>query len=223
MNTDTATPARPRAIGFIHFHGRDLLVVGHQGIHYTAAKPLSDTCELDWRSTKHTLSTDENADFYGTTRLSPPDIEGSGGTSTPRAKLYVRLDRVHMFITRINTAHIRAKGKPATADFILALQHEWADALYAYETHGIAVKPGRQGSKADELLKWAKLRNQLGSAEDRRRIDQLLHDELAALGLPVNTLDDAQLLLPLPERGDPLAGWDEARAPDHLRFAAQGA
>jgi len=90
MSTDTIP--RPRATGILPFHGRDLLIVRHQGIEYTAAKPLSETCELDWRSTKHTLSTDENANLYGSTRLSPPDLEGSGGTSTPRPRLYLRLD-----------------------------------------------------------------------------------------------------------------------------------
>jgi len=198
MNTESTTPTR--AIGFLHFHGRDLLIVCHQGHLYTDAKPLSDTCDLFWKATKRTLSTDENARFYGISIFKGPQIGDSGTTRGPKSGLYLRLDRVHMFITRINTAHIRAKGKHATADVILALQTEWADALYAYETHGIAIKPGRKGSKADDLLKWARLRNQLSNAEDRRVIDQLIHDELAALGAAASapSLDDEQLDLPLP-------------------------
>jgi len=200
MNTeyaDTTVPTRPQPVGFIRFHGRDLLIVRHEGIEYTEAKPVSDLCGLFWKSTKRTICTDENAVFYGTTTLLHPEIGSSGITSGPQTGLYMRLDRTRMFMARVSTANVRAKGKPATADFLLALQTEWADALHNYETHGLAIKPGR-GSTARDLLQWVRLRNQLNDLHDRRIVDQLIHDELAALGQVAEALEDEQLPLPLP-------------------------
>jgi len=196
MSTDAITPTR--AIGFLHFHGRDLLIVRHESIEYTEAKPLSDTCDLFWKATKRTLSTDENVRFYGSCTFKGPEIGDFGTTSGPKTSLYLRLDRVHMFITRINTAHIRAKGKHATADVILALQHEWADALYAYETHGIAVKGGQRNALR-ELAQTARAIEQVRDSHTRQMLSAALHDELTALGLPADTLDDTQLPLHLPE------------------------
>jgi len=130
MSTELSTAPQP--VGFIYFYGCNLLIVRHQGVEYTEAKPISDLCELDWRSTKRTISSAENAILYATTALLLPQIGRSGGTRTPltgdsgvthgpQTRLYLRLDRVRMFMARINTAHVRAKGKAATADWLLKL------------------------------------------------------------------------------------------------------
>ena len=58
-------------------------------------------------------------------------------------QLCLRLDRVHMYLARVNTSILRAKGKADAADWLLAMQKEWAGALYQYEMHGIAVKAGQ--------------------------------------------------------------------------------
>jgi len=84
MNTASNSTIPPQPVGFIQFHGYNLLIVRHQGVEYTEAKPVSDLCELDWRSTKRTISSAENAILYATTALLPAQIGCSGGTSTPR-------------------------------------------------------------------------------------------------------------------------------------------
>jgi len=80
----------------------------------------------------------------------------------------------------------------------MALHHEWANVLYRYETHGIAMKAGRS-SALEELLRLTKLRNQLNDPKDRRYVDQLIHEGLHTLGTAVNNLDNnaQQSTLPL--------------------------
>lgn len=52
----------------------------------------------------------------------------------------IRFDRVAMYLARVNTSRLRSNGNVSSADYLLALQQEWADALHSYETYGIAVK-----------------------------------------------------------------------------------
>ena len=49
-----------------------------------------------------------------------------------------------MFLARISTANMRSKGNEDGAAAVLALQIEWAEALHAYETHGMAIKKGHR-------------------------------------------------------------------------------
>jgi len=102
-----------------------------------------------------------------------------------------------MFMARINTAHVRAKGKAATADWLLKLQIEWADVLHRYETHGIAVKPGRHNALR-QLHQMIRSRERLRDPSERAALTALIHQELAALGLPAEMLNHEQQQSALP-------------------------
>ena len=52
----------------------------------------------------------------------------------------IRLDRVTMYLARVNTSRLRSHGNISSADYLLALQQEWADALHSYEAYGVVVK-----------------------------------------------------------------------------------
>lgn len=78
----------------------------------------------------------------------------------------------------------------------MRLYAEWANALHAYETHGIALKAGRSSGLKD-LHQLARTRALLTDPRERAAFTKLLHQELAAVGLPLDTFDDAQQHLPL--------------------------
>jgi len=210
MHIETATPAR--FVKSIHLHGLELAVLNAGGIDYIPAKPLCDLAGVNWRTARRTLETGDNARLFGTKRLVPPQIEGlnghlmvkTGGGGGYKASpldiesvLCMRMDCSRGYLFKISTDRMRAKGNHDGADQLHALQKEWAKVLHAYETHGIAVKAGR-ANKPRELLQWVRLRDSLKDPQQRRIVEAILDDELNALGLPADTLDDSQLPLPLP-------------------------
>jgi len=214
-HTETATPAR--FVKHIRFHGLELALLNADGVDYIPAKPLCDLAELDWKSAKRTLQSPDKVYLFGIKRLIPPHIEGLGGLKPPRSRhkmaktggepgdkaspiegvLCLRLDCSRMYVAQISTERMRANGNHAGADRVRALQKEWAKVLHDYETHGIAVKGGPHNALR-ELAQTARAIEQLRDPRIRQMLAAALHDELTALGLPVDTLDDAQLPLPLP-------------------------
>ena len=172
-------------VSFINFHGLNLLVARHQGIDYVEAKPLCDLAGVNWKTASRTLQEGDNAVLYGSQRLLPPQIAGFGSLKTPEeGVLYLRLDRARMYLARISTDRMRANGNAEGAEKVLALQTEWAEALHAYETQGIAVKSTRNSQirEINGLLRSI----QLAKAPDiRAGLEQLLREEMAALGAAV--------------------------------------
>jgi len=207
-HTETTTPAR--SVRSIRFHGLELALLNAEDVDYIPAKPLCDLAGVNWRTARRTLESGDNARLFGTKRLAPPLIEGLNGhlgakmgegpgykASPLESVLCLRMDCSRGYLFKISTDRMRAKGNHDGADQLHALQKEWAKVLHDYETHGIAVKPGRKNA-LDELLKMTKLRNQLSDPQKRRYVDQLIHEGLHALGQPADTLDEPQLPLPLP-------------------------
>nr|DAK86014.1 MAG TPA: hypothetical protein [Herelleviridae sp.] len=94
-------------------------------------------------------------------------------------QLCLRLDRVHMYLARVNTSILRAKGKAEAADWLLAMQKEWAGALYQYEMHGIAVKAGQHKS-----LKELFVMRRHAVGEEKARLSYLIALALDGLGCP---------------------------------------
>lgn len=189
---------RTRAVNFIRLHGLTLLVVEHEGVEYIEAKPLCDLAGVHWKTAQRTLQAGDNAVLYGAKRLNPPGIAGFGSLKTPEeGVLYLRLDRSRMYLARISTDRMRANGNAAGAEQVLALQIEWAEVLHKYETHGVAIKSGRTGALR-ELHQLARTRALLTDPRERRALTALLHRELRALGLPIDSFDDPQGDLALP-------------------------
>ncbi|WP_201556260.1 hypothetical protein [Psychrobacter sp. 72-O-c] len=146
----------------INFHNLNLLVYKFGDIEYVPAKSITDAIGIDWRNVKRNFEVEDNKILYGVIRLITPKIDNLGGLKTSEASLSgtnmgatdteiadnsqfldilcMRLDRVHMYLARVNTSRIRANGNIDSADYLLSLQTEWAQALHDYETHGIAIK-----------------------------------------------------------------------------------
>lgn len=145
----------------IFFHGINLIVRKYQNTEYVPLKPIVESIGIDWRNIKRNMENADNQQLYGAVNiLSPePDVftghmtqekvvenfsnDDSEHKSTKNMQFSdlfcIRLDRVTMFLARVNTSKVRASGNESTADYLLFLQQEWADALHDYESTGIAV------------------------------------------------------------------------------------
>lgn len=186
---DTST----RLVNHITFHGLQLLVVENQGVEYVEAKPLCEFAGVQWRSARNSLQEGDSLVLYGTKRLDAPPIASAASMrGTLEGALYIRLDRSRMFMARINTDRMRSQGNAIGADQLLKLQIEWADVLHRYETHGIALKPGRVNTFRD-LLALTKLRDACRHQGERKAYTALLHESLIAMGMPADALADQQL------------------------------
>ena len=179
MNTHT------RPVNFIHFHGLTLLVIEHGGVEYVSLKPLSDLAGIDWRNTKKSMESAENITLMGAKWIKSPVFAGQGGDITPTPDtLYIQLDRARMYLARINTARMRAHGNTDGAETLLNLQVEWATALHAYETTGVAIKKGHREGLAT-LMGLIKARVGAASAAERTALTSLIANTLAELGQPL--------------------------------------
>jgi len=191
MNTET-TPSVARFVNTIRFYDLILPVQAVNTLDYLPLKPLNDFIGMDWRTTKDTIQSGDNAKLLEPLWLPPVCIAVGGGLMPPsKAVLHIRLDRAHMYLARINTDRVRVNGNVHAADFLLALQLEWAKALHAYETHGIAVKPGR-AQVLRELHHMIRSRERLRDPGERAALTALIHEELAAMGLPAESLANEQ-------------------------------
>lgn len=191
MNTAQDTSIKP--VSFIRFHGLTLLVVEHAGTQYVPLKPLSDLAGIDWRNTKKGMNQEENVKLFGAKWLERPVFASEGGDITPTPEvLYIQLDRARMYLARINTARMKAHGNVDAAEMLLALQIEWAEALHAYESNGLAIKKGHKEARA-ELIGLIKARGTAPTPAEREALTTLIRDTFADLGVTLPA--DPQLSL----------------------------
>ncbi len=223
MNSSEQPRVTPvtQPVDFIRFHGIALLVVRCEGIDYVAAKPIVDMLGLSWRHTRETVQAGDNAVLYGVRRLETPVFGGpQGPTGRPgraasppatsqegtgeadenigqhgpeKGDLHFMLDRAYLFLARVSTNNMRARGNQEGAAALLALQQEWGAALRAYETHGVAVKKGHHETR-QELFNLLKVRGAVSGAEKRSH-DRMIADLYAELGYPLNPLAQGELPL----------------------------
>lgn len=215
MTTSIDNTTRP--VNFIRFHGLTLLVVENNGIEYIDPRPLCDLAGLQWKGAQRTMMSGDNLKLYGTRRLLPPVFgtpkrgpeapQGALGPQNAASEvdsgtpgypetglIHIRLDRSRMFLARVNTNQMRVQGNGDAADFLLALQIEWAEALHSYETNGVAWKKGHKEGLA-ELMGLYKLRSLAESASEKANFTTLIRDSFETLGYPLPA--DPQQSLPL--------------------------
>jgi len=194
-------------VNFIRFHGLTLLVVENGGVEYVAVKPISDMLGLAWRKVRDTVMSGDNVELYGTKRLlppsfdvyggdvlvpenteNPPDLDGEGAKNreplVQGALLYIRLDCAQFFLSGVNTNKVRANGRTATADKLLAVKKEWAKALHDYETLGVA----RKRSNLDDLKALQgliKTRTLVETPQERAALSLVIARVFVDLGVPL--------------------------------------
>ena len=181
--------ARPVELFF--FHDLVLTVVEAEQSRYVALKPIVEMLGLSWKRAREHVQSVENTALFGIKALYPAPVDTYLGEeaaksapygaekSAAKTPLFIRLDRVHLYLARVQTAQMRANGNVAAADRLLALQQEWAGALYQYEMHGIAVKAGQHKS-----LKELFVMRRHAVGEEKARLSYLIALALDGLGCP---------------------------------------
>ena len=159
---------------------------GHQRV---PLKPIADVIGINWQTITRRLEEGR----YLHRRLGVKVTPSRGGQ---KADICIRIDRVTAFLYSLNPEMVRGKGNAEAADWLEAKHSEWDDALHAYETHGAATKSGRSNGFKD-VHQLVRTRALLTDPRERAVLTHLLHEELAAVGLPLDTFDDAQQPLPL--------------------------
>lgn len=208
-----------RPVSFINFHGMTLLVVENGGKNYVEVKPLGDLVGMKWRTLRETVQSGDNLILYGTRRLLPvlfnvlrtnkallTDVSGPPrGPQTPGQEvsegvsetenesengvLHILFERVQMFLARINTSQMRVQGNVVGADYLLALQVEWAQVLHKYDL-GEQVKVFQA-----ELIKLINARAGKTTPAEATALTALIGKTLAEMGHPLPA--DPQHSLPL--------------------------
>lgn len=183
----------------IHFHGINLIVRKYQNTEYVPLKPIVESIGIDWRNIKRNMENQDNQQLYGGLDLLSPEPDVFSGHMTKKmdvesvpsndfeqkiskniqfSELFcIRLDRVNMFLARVNTSKVRASGNETAANYLLALQTEWAEVLHDYETTGIAVnKTVFDNTKQLKVLVdiYSKLNDQQQKLVVARQIDHAL-------------------------------------------------
>lgn len=179
MTTPVDNTTRP--VNFIRFHGLTLLVVENEGLEYIDPRQLCELAGMQWKGARRNLQEGDNVVLYGSKLLERPVLEASGTSGCPEKEaLFIRLDRSRMFMARINTNNMRAKGNESGAVTLLALQVEWAEALHSYESNGIAVKKSNREARV-ELVGLMKAR-ELATPTERLAFDRLIRNAMVELG-----------------------------------------
>lgn len=120
------------------------LTKNERGEDVTPLKPISDLFGLKWEEQRKKVSpAGWIGRFLGTCT---PAIRGAGDQM--REQTCIRLDRVAAYLMSINPDRVRAAGNVEGADFLIAKQQEWADALHDYEQLGVAVNLNHDRVKA---------------------------------------------------------------------------
>ena len=183
MQTSVQNTARITDI--IYFHGVTLQVITYKGIRYVPAKPLIELAGNVWRRAKETIISGDNAILYGTTTIQIQNLDIESHTSVkPIDLLCLQLDRIYIYLARINTNMMKAKGNVDAANSLLRLQVEWAQVLHDYETKGIATKD-KNKNDTSELMNLMKLR-QMANPTEKIAFTHLLHQKMTELGLPIS-------------------------------------
>lgn len=127
-----------------------------------------------------------------------PDLSGSDGRQEPEntsenGVLFILFERVQMFLARVNTSNMRVKGNVTGANYLLALQIEWAQVLHGYEAGDVVSKKARMDEQA-RLSNLMKTR-ELARPCEQAAFDRMLRDAMAEMGYPIDL--DPQQTLPL--------------------------
>lgn len=110
--------------------------------------------------------------------------------------LFIRLRRVQMYIARISIGHVKGRGaNHSSAEYLLSLHEEWAEALHEYETNGIAIKAGHiklESTKVRDFLAMCKEKRTTSDLQDRHVLQSLMKEAAEKMGHPYQSdlIDD---------------------------------
>ncbi len=191
-----------KQVGQVDFEGMTLNIYRYHNQHYVMLRPIVEMLGLTWKHARETVFTADNSDLYGVKqfisapadtffgeqgRFSPPY---GGENEASRLPVYILLERVEIYLARVNTGRMRANGKEKAADKLLALQKEWAQVLHLYNK-GETVSKNTDKRLLVSLIKTV---STISDPKRRKAIEQMIDDDLQKLGYLV---DEPQQQLPI--------------------------
>lgn len=180
----------------IQFHGFAITVYEYAGKEYVDFRKFVTALGLNWRSTWRTNSSERAVKRYGIVSMidqNQANLAQTDGTSaTTSDRVFIALNRTRAFMHQLNTLHIRSKGNEETADLIDALQDEWDEVIYQYETQGFAINP-RRNTSFREIIQLAQAVNDKRLLpKHRKAIEKLTDETLTAMGLTIEDVVAAE-------------------------------
>lgn len=130
----------------------------------------------------------------------PLDPVSGGSDASPETDntsengaLFILFERVQMFLARVNTTQMRVQGNVSGANFLLALQIEWAQVLHLYEAGQDVSKKSRKDDQA--LMANLMKTRVLAKPCELAAFDRMVRDAMADMGYSAGL--DPQQDLPL--------------------------
>jgi len=121
----------PQPVEFMTLYGLDLRMVKHGGVDYVDPRPLCELAGVSWNVFSCELMADDAFLLYETKMLAGQNIpfdERPKGSDKPSP--FIRVDRLHVLLIRIDTSKMRWRGKVVQADELLLDQIDWAQELH---------------------------------------------------------------------------------------------
>ena len=154
-----------------------------RGEDVTPLKPISDLFGLEWeRQRKRVTGGNYYPRFFGTCT-----VHMYGADGQRREQNCILLSRVAAFLSGVSPERVQAAGNLDGADYLIAKQEEWADALHDYEELGVAVNLNHhrvQGAKVNALIRAVALRGKTENQTDRTLMGHLVARLASDIGLP---------------------------------------
>ena len=163
----------------ITYAGMTLAIAKNErGQEVTPLKPIADLFGLQWERQRKKVS--EGA--YYPRFLGTCTVLMHGADGQKRVQTCILLSRVAYYLSGLNPERVHANGNVDGADFLIAKQEEWADALHDYEQLGVAINLNHQRTKlalVNAATRLVSARSKTADKADRALLGQLL-DGLAS-------------------------------------------
>lgn len=174
----------------IEYAGMSLQVAKNdQNEDVTPLKPFTDMLGLRWERQRSKVA---SSPFY-CRYLGVCTLHMWGADGQKREQTCILVSRVAAFLMSISPDAVRAAGNVDSAEFLETKLNEWADALHALETYGIAFKKNHRELRAD-LQGLFKTRTLAQSKSEKDALTKLISQTFSDLGQPLQ--DEQQMPLP---------------------------
>lgn len=155
----------------------------------TPLKPFVDMLGMRWVRQREKIT---QSAFYGK-YLGVCTLHMWCADGQKREQTCILVSRVAAFLMSISPDSVRAAGNADSAAFLEAKLNEWADALHALETYGVAFKKNHRELRTD-LQALFKTRTLAQSQPEKAALTRMIAQAFMELGQPL--AEEAQASLP---------------------------
>lgn len=171
----------------IEYAGLQLQITKNErGEDITPLKPIADLFGLQWKVQRKKVTESE---FYRR-HLGVSDTLKRTSNPTYESEVFIRLDRVAVYLMTINPDRVRANGNISSAEYLEQKIKEWSDALHDYEEMGVAINMNHARAQdalrkqRDSFSRMMVVKNKLADPADQRAVGFVAQQMAAELGVP---------------------------------------